>query len=58
VIESFGVRHEVVSPEMCLDLDSLADDQPAAESTTSALPPGFEEHIGPTRTMEIAVNRT
>jgi hypothetical protein len=59
-IDGFGVRHEVTSPEMCLDLDALlappATELPA-EGQPHMLPPGFVETVGQPRTITIDANR-
>jgi hypothetical protein len=56
-IASWGVRREWADVDQCVDLDRI-DEQPAAEQQSErALPPGFEERIGPARTMLIDAGR-
>jgi hypothetical protein len=57
MIEGFGVVNGPGDPLQSIDLDTLnaAAEQPAKRTL---LPPGFEERVGPTRTMEIQVSRT
>jgi hypothetical protein len=54
LIAGFGVHNGPVPGDMCVDLDHI--DAPA-EQQPRALPPGFQERIGPVRQMQISVNR-
>jgi hypothetical protein len=53
LIAGFGVHNGPVPGDMCIDLDC----DPPAEEQPRALPPSFEERIGPVRPMQISVNR-